>query len=235
MNRTVPETFSPSGKEPNRKKKEKMPPTSTRLLPLWVASPSSSEPQQQPPPWPPQQQTQQQQTTSSQPSTSTKSSQDANPPWDRTTSTPSGQHHPSKSVDLGGGNQIVHNSGFSLADEEGNKYHLVQRVSSRLTTHRAKMEEPNFSIDRSMYSGQDIFSIFGFSSDFGGQPESCQVADQGGNCAGVGGWGYESVFSMGFPWVRVGIVDFLFPLGENVVCTPPSDDVAACCHDRGTF
>lgn len=131
-----------------------MPPTSTRLLPLWVASPSSSEPQQ-PPPWPPQQ-TQQQQTTSSQPSTSTKSSQNANPPWDRTTSTPSGQHHPSKSVNLGGGNQIVHNSGFSLADEEGNN-HLVQRLSSRLTTHRAKVEEPNFSIERSMYSGQDIF------------------------------------------------------------------------------
>lgn len=133
-----------------------MPPTSTRLLPLWVASPSSSEPQKQPPsPWPPQQQTQQQ-TTSSQPSTSTKSSQNANPPWDRTTSTPSGQHHPSKSVNLGGGRQIVHNSGFSLAGEEGNN-HLVQRLSSRLTTHRAKVEEPNCSIDRSMYSGQDIF------------------------------------------------------------------------------
>lgn len=53
------------------------------------------------------------------------------------------------------------------------------------------------------------FFQFGCSLDFGGQPESCQVADQGGNCAGVGGWGYEGVFSMGFPWVRVGIVDFL--------------------------
>lgn len=134
--------------------KEKMPPSSTRLLPLWVASPSSSEPQQQPPPWPSQQQTQQQQTTSSQPSTSTKSSQNANPPWDRTTSTPSGQHRPSKNVDLGGGRQIVHNSGFSLADDEDNN-HLIQRLSSRLTTHRAKMEEPKFAIDRSMYSGQD--------------------------------------------------------------------------------
>lgn len=62
-----------------------------------------------------------------------------------------------ESVNLGGGRQIVHNSGFSLADEEGNKYHLVQRLSSRLTTHRAKMEGPNCSIDRRMYSGQDIF------------------------------------------------------------------------------
>lgn len=42
--------------------------------------------------------------------------------------------------------------------------------------------------------------------------------------------------SMAFPWVRVGIVDFLFPLGENVVvCMALSDDIAACCHDRGTF
>lgn len=40
---------------------------------------------------------------------------------------------------------------------------------------------------------------------------------------------------MGFPWVGVGIVDFLFPLGENVVCTAPLDDIAACCHDRGNF
>lgn len=152
--RTVPETLFPSRKEAKEERRNGS--TSTRLLPLWVASPSSSEPQQQPPPWPPQQQTQQQQTTSSQPSTSTKSSQNANPPWDRTTSTPSGQHHPSKSVNLGGGNQIVHNSGFSLVDEEGNN-HLVQRLSSRLTTHRAKVEEPNFSINRRMSRGRTFF------------------------------------------------------------------------------
>lgn len=40
---------------------------------------------------------------------------------------------------------------------------------------------------------------------------------------------------MRFPWVRVDIVDFVFPLGEDVVCTAPSDDVAAFRHDRGTF
>lgn len=37
------------------------------------------------------------------------------------------------------------------------QYHLVQHVSSRLTMHRAKVDEPKFSIDRSMYSGQDLY------------------------------------------------------------------------------
>lgn len=62
-----------------------------------------------------------------------------------------------ESVNLGGGKQIVHNSGFSLTDEEGNN-HLIQRLSSRLTTHRAKVGEPHFSIDRKMSRGRTFFN-----------------------------------------------------------------------------
>lgn len=139
----------------NKECKEETPPSSTRLLPLWVASPSSSEPQQQPPPpRPPQQQTQQQ-TTSSQPSTSTKSSQTANPPWDRTTSTPFGQQHPSKA---------------SISEAGGKSYTIAASLSQMkkaIPTGPTPIQQTDyapcenggakFSIDRSMYSGQDIF------------------------------------------------------------------------------
>lgn len=61
------------------------------------------------------------------------------------------------------------------------------------------------------------------------------MADQGGNCASVGGWGYEGVCFNGISVGMSGYCGLSFPLGENVVCAAPSDDIAACCHDRGTF
>lgn len=82
-----------------------------------------------------------------------------------------------------------------------------------------------------MYSGQDIFSIFGCSSDFGGQPESCQGADQGGNVlASADGdtseffqWdfrGYEWVlWTFFFRWERMLFVRLLWTISRLVVMT----------------
>lgn len=51
--------------------------------------------------------------------------------------------------------------------------------------------------------------------DFGGQPESCQVADQGGNCAGVGGWGYELSFFNGISVGMSGYCGLSFSVGRE--------------------
>lgn len=82
------------------------------------------------------------------------------------------------------------------------------------------------------FLGAGHFSISRCSSDFGGQPESCQVADQGGNCAGVGGmgirvsffkWdfrGYEWVlWTFFFRWERMLFVRLLRTISRLVVMT----------------